>query len=900
MLSRPLFATLLLSCFLTAACDDPPVPEVCDDGTDNDGDGDTDCADSSCAAAPACNVALVARDDEATATEDVALDLAAADLLANDDGSGMLEITAVDSPVNGAVTLSGSTITFTPAAELSGAASFVYTVEAGGESSTATVRLTVTAVDDPPVAADDGVAMVEDTVRILDGGDLFGNDVDVDSDVLTLTAVDSPVNGTAVLAGGNISFTPPADFTGTASFDYTVSDGTSSDTATVTITVIGEGDPALIMADTATTDEDTALDIPAATLLGNDSDPDGGLTVESVQGAVNGSVVLVDTTVTFTPAANFAGTASFTYTAGDGSDSGTATVTVTVTAVDDPPVAGDDAATTDEDANLTIPLAILLGNDADPDDVESITSVQDAVNGSVSIVGTDVVFDPDPELSGAASFTYTLTGGALTDTGAVAVTVTLVDDPPIAGDDAASTAEDTAVTIPMATLLGNDSDVDDVESITSVQDGVNGTAAISGTDVIFTPTAELSGTASFQYTLTGGSLTDTATVTVTVTPVEDCLDGAPDPGEECDDGNLVDGDGCEDDCTFTCASGSGADAVVVDATTGHCYASFDGDAVTWAAAEAFCEGLAGYLPVVGDAAENTLVGGMTVGSDNPWLGGFDPQDDSTFQWVNGDAFVFQPWASAQPDDGFGNEDCIHLWLDAPGGAGWNDTNCAFAGFVTGVVCEIEASPCGDGVFQAAIGEACDDGNNANDDGCGASCQLEPRLVINEVDYDQIGTDSAEFIEIFNAGPGTADLSDYAVVAVNGSTTLQYRRFDLSTSGAATLPPDSYLLIANGSVNPTFTPRISFLTDSFQNGAPDGIGVFRISDGVLLDALSYEGNLTTAVTDFGTVSFVEGAATPLADSNTIEGSLSRSPNGSDGNNALTDWAFAGTPTPGASN
>ena len=807
MSNRALLFLALLFPLGTVACDgDDPVPEVCDDGEDNDGDGDTDCADSSCASSPACDTTLIARDDDATTEEDTALVLAAATLLDNDSGVG-LEITEVGAPTSGTVALDGTTVTFTPAADFSGAASFTYTVEAGGDSATATVRITVTAVDDAPVANDDAAAMREDTVRIFGGADLLGNDVDVDSPVLTIESVAGAVNGTAVLTGGNVTFTPTADFTGTASFDYTVSDGTSTDTATVTITVIGEDDPPVVVDDAVSTDEDTAVVIPAAALLGNDSDPDGALVIESVQGAVNGTVELDGTDVTFTPAADFFGTASFTYTAGDGESSDTATVTVTVNPIDDPPVAGDDAATTDEDVPVTIPMADLLVNDVDVDDDEAITSVQDPVNGSVAIVGSDVVFTPDPDFSGEASFTYTLTGGALTDD---------------------------------------------------------------------------------------------ATVTVTVTEVPECQDGGPDPDEECDDGNGVDGDGCDNDCTYTCGSGAAPDTVVVDPVTGHCYAAFDGDAVTWAAAEAFCEGLGGYLPVVADDAEDDLIAGLPVAGDNPWLGGHDPQDDNTFQWVNGDAFTFTAFTPGQPDDGFGNEDCLHFWQDAPNGPGWNDTNCDIDTFVTGVVCEVEPESCGDSVVQAGIGEECDDGNSDPEDGCSATCQLEPRLVINEVDYDQPSSDTLEFVEIYNAGPGAADLTDYVLVAVNGSGSLQYNRWDLSASGETTLAPGAYLVIANALVvTPPGTARIDTPLNSLQNGAPDGLGLFRFSDGTLIDALSYEGEITAADTDFGFVNLVEGTAATALDDGAI-GSLIRSPDGADTDDADADWSFNATATPGAAN
>jgi large repetitive protein len=87
----------------------------------------------------------------------------------------------------------------------------------------------------------------------------------------------------------------------------------------------------------------------------------------------------------------------------------------------------------------------------------------------------------------------------------------------------------------------------------------------------------------------------------------------------------------------------------------------------------------------------------------------------------------------------------------------------------------------------------------------------------------------------------------------------------------------------------------------QNGAPDGVALIDAS-GALLDAFSYEGSITAAQIGGQTYNLVEGTPLPaeVADSNTIDGSLSRLPNGTDTNNAATDWAFTTTKTPGAAN
>ncbi|MEZ4406607.1 MAG: lamin tail domain-containing protein [Polyangiales bacterium] len=175
------------------------------------------------------------------------------------------------------------------------------------------------------------------------------------------------------------------------------------------------------------------------------------------------------------------------------------------------------------------------------------------------------------------------------------------------------------------------------------------------------------------------------------------------------------------------------------------------------------------------------------------------------------------------------------------------------------------------------------------------------LVINEVDYDQVGSDTGEFVELYNAGLTPVNLSTLALVMVNGSNSREYGRVMLS----GTLAPGAYAVAANTSVTvPAGTMRFAIGTDALQNGAPDGVALIDTATGTLVDALSYEGPMAAATITgiMGTVSLVEGTvlATTVADSNMTAGSLCRLPNGSDTDDADTDWRFSTTITPGAPN
>jgi hypothetical protein len=159
---------------------------------------------------------------------------------------------------------------------------------------------------------------------------------------------------------------------------------------------------------------------------------------------------------------------------------------------------------------------------------------------------------------------------------------------------------------------------------------------------------------------------------------------------------------------------------------------------------------------------------------------------------------------------------------------------------------------------------------------------DAEIVINEIDYDQVGADSGGFVELKNTGASAAALDGLALVLVNGGDGLEYARVDLTGS----LDAGAYLVLA---VEP-------------QNGAPDGVALVDTATGDLLDAFSYEGEIHAAVIDGQTYDLVEGTplAATVADSNTTDGSLSRIPDGQDTNDAATDWVFTSTKTPGAAN
>ena len=285
------------------------------------------------------NNAPVAVDDADTTLEDTGITV---NVLANDsdpDGD-TIQVGSVTNGANGTVVNNGDgTVTYTPDANFHGTDSFTYRAYDGADySDPATVTITVTPVNDAPVAVNDAATTPQDTPIIIS---VLSNDTDVDGDILAIDSFTQGANGTVSDNGdGTLTYTPSGVTTGDDSFTYTVSDGNGgTDTATVNVNVTRVNAAPVAVDDTYTTDEDTQL---VGAVLENDTDGDGDpLTAVLVDGPTNGTLNLnADGSFTYDPDPNFNGTDSFTYQADDGIDqSNVATVNITIDPVNDAPVA---------------------------------------------------------------------------------------------------------------------------------------------------------------------------------------------------------------------------------------------------------------------------------------------------------------------------------------------------------------------------------------------------------------------------------------------------------------------------------------------------------------------------------------------------------------------------------
>jgi VCBS repeat-containing protein len=453
-------------------------------------------------------------------------------VLNNDSDPENDPLTAVwdSGPGNGALDLNlDGSFLYTPTMDFCGTDNFTYHANDGLEdSSSATVTLTITCVNDAPIVNEDGYSTTEDTTLNIAASGVLTNDTDVDGDSLTAVLDTNVTTGTLNLNNnGSFTYTPPANWFGVTTFSYHANDGqANSNTAVVTLTVTAVNDAPVANDDGYSVMEDATLNIAPSGVLTNDTDVEGdGLTAVLDTNVTSGTLTFnSDGSLTYVPDANFCGTDSFTYHANDGSanSNSSATVTLTVTCVNDAPNANDDTAATDEDTAVNITV---LSNDVDIDgDGLTVTAVSTPNLGSTGTDGTTVTYTPENLVAGyTAVFTYTISDGGLTDTATVTVTVSADNDAPTAVDDLYSVLEDSSNNTLMVMTNDSDGDGDDTLSLLAVgTPDQGGTAVISGSDILYTPIADFTGTETFTYTIQDlGGLTDTATVTISVDNVND-------------------------------------------------------------------------------------------------------------------------------------------------------------------------------------------------------------------------------------------------------------------------------------------------------------------------------------------------------------------------------------------
>ncbi|EIE7520311.1 tandem-95 repeat protein, partial [Vibrio parahaemolyticus] len=452
------------------------------------------------------------------------------DVLVNDsdvEGDALSIQSASVPSEQGSVDIVDGKLVFTPAENFNGEATITYIVTDGDLTDEANVTVTVTPVNDSPVAVDDTVSTQEDTVVTID---VLPNDSDVDGDKLSIQSASVPKEqGTVEVVDGKLVFTPTENFNGDAEITYTVTDGQLTDEAKVTVTVNPVNDAPTIKVDAveSITEDAVSTDTVVATLEVADTDtPEDQLAV-SLENNSNGYFVLVGNEVKLTQAGVDAVNndelnlkdLTISASVSDGvNPTASDSDSLIVNRVNDAPTVenaiADQVLSEDFDA-YTIDL-----NEVFKDSDSSLEfSVSGNSNVLVSIENGIVTISPTADWNGSETLMFTATdpsGESVSQT--VNFTVAPVAD--IVADKA-TVVEDTSTIIK---VLGNDTfeGTDKVVSLDTNNGPANGTVSVNPDgSVTYTPNDNYHGTDSFTYIVTSGGVSESTTVNVDVTPVND-------------------------------------------------------------------------------------------------------------------------------------------------------------------------------------------------------------------------------------------------------------------------------------------------------------------------------------------------------------------------------------------
>jgi VCBS repeat-containing protein len=492
---------------------------------------------------PTCNRPPVAVNDAYTVAEGGTLSVPAPGVLTNDSDPDGDPITAVlvSGPAHASSFVLNANGSFNYVHDGSETTSDSFTYRASDGASTsnlATVNITVTPVNDVPVANNDNATVAEGGTINMAASGVLANDTDPDGpNALTTILVTGPAHASsfALNPDGSYTYVHDGSETTSDSFTYKASDGVAtSNTATVSITITPVNDAPVANNDTYSVAEGGTLNQSAPGVLGNDTDPDSpALTAVLVSGPSHASSFTLNSVGSFTYVHDGSETLtdSFTYRANDGSlNSNIATVNITITPVNDAPVAVNDGPyNVAEGGTLNAAAPGVLGNDTDVDS-PTLTAVLVSgpahassfalnANGSFTYVhdGSETTTD---------SFTYRANDGSLnSNIATVTITITPVNDAPVAANDTYSVAEGGTLNQAAPGVLGNDTDVDSPVLTSNLVSGPAHAAAFSlNPDGSFTYVHDGSETTtdSFTYRANDGlANSNIATVTITISPVND-------------------------------------------------------------------------------------------------------------------------------------------------------------------------------------------------------------------------------------------------------------------------------------------------------------------------------------------------------------------------------------------
>jgi RHS repeat-associated protein len=419
-----------------------------------------------------------------------------------------LIFTVLTQPFHGTLSGTAPDLTYQPATNFNGTDSFTFKVNDGqADSAAATISITVTAVNDSPVAMPQAVSMPEGEPLDIE---LTGSDME--NDPLTFEVMSGPSHGMLTSAASHLTYTPALNYNGPDSFTFRANDGhLDSVPATISITVLPVDDAPIAISQTLTLDEDSST---AVTLSGADveNDPLTFTVTQPAHGAWSGT----PPDLIYTPATNYHGSDSLTFTVNDGFlDSAPATVAFIIRPVNDPPVAVSQTNLTLEDIATNITLT---ASDADGD-AFSFAIASFPAHGTLHGTPPELTYSPAADFNGIDSFNFLVNDGQTNSAPAtVYLIITPVNDRPEANAASLTNDEDVPITL---TLTASDVDGDALTySVASAP--AHGTLSGATPALTYTPGTNYNGADSFTFVANDGQTNSVpATVSITINPVAD-------------------------------------------------------------------------------------------------------------------------------------------------------------------------------------------------------------------------------------------------------------------------------------------------------------------------------------------------------------------------------------------
>ncbi|EPG0529333.1 tandem-95 repeat protein [Vibrio harveyi] len=443
-------------------------------------------------------------------------------------------LTASNLSVDGNATVTQNddgSFTITPDADFNGDIDISFDISDGTNTVQATADLTVNPINDLPVPQDQQFSVEEDGTLIFTDADLLTGATDIEGDNLTVEGV-SYDGGDGILTdngNGTYTFAPNENFNGDVNFSFDVSDGTDTVSANIDVSVTPVDDAPVSGNLAYSVDEDGSIRLSQEQLLSQASDVEGdALTASNL--SVDGNATVTqndDGSFTITPDADFNGDIDISFDISDGTNTVQATADLTVNPINDLPVPQDQQFSVEEDGTLQFTDADLLAGatDIEGDDL-SVTGISyEGTDGVLTDNGDGTYsFAPNENFNGDVNFSFDVSDGTDTVSANVDVSVTPVNDPPVAGSTSYTVHEDNSITISDAQLLANSSDLEGDVSIDSVSySGSDGVLQINGDGTYtFSPNENFNGEVTLDVVVADEEgATDATTAGITVLEVND-------------------------------------------------------------------------------------------------------------------------------------------------------------------------------------------------------------------------------------------------------------------------------------------------------------------------------------------------------------------------------------------